>query len=72
MVNRDWFKSTHSGGDNTCVEVAFIDDHAWMRDTKDKGNGPTLVFTAAEWRSFIDGCKAGEFDLEQVSELTRQ
>jgi hypothetical protein len=33
-----------------------------VRDSKD-ASGPTLKFTADEWRSFIAGARSGEFDL---------
>lgn len=32
-----------------------------VRDSKDP-NGPVLMYTAAEWRAFLDGAKKGEFD----------
>lgn len=50
-----WFKSTFSGGGNgNCVEVAFGDGHVGMRDSKQRGAGPVLIFTAPEWASFLD------------------
>jgi hypothetical protein len=33
-----------------------------VRDTKDKGAGPVLLFTAGEWEAFTAGVRAGEFD----------
>jgi len=57
-----WRKSIHSdtGG---CVEVAFVDGHVGVRDTKDAGAGPILVFTPYEWNAFLAGARNGEFDL---------
>jgi Domain of unknown function (DUF397) len=59
-----WRKSTRStdnGG--ACVEVADLSDGgAAVRDSKDNGNGPILVFAAPEWESFLGGIKDGEFD----------
>jgi uncharacterized protein DUF397 len=33
-----------------------------VRDSKDR-EGPALVFTPGEWRAFLDGVRASEFDL---------
>jgi hypothetical protein len=55
---------TSSFTDNgTCVEVADLPDGGRLvRDTKLGEASPVLRYTAAEWRAFIDGVKAGEFD----------
>lgn len=51
----------HGGG---CVGVAVLPDRrVAVRDEKDRG-GPVLEFTPAEWRAFVTGVRAGEFDLE--------
>ena len=55
-----WRKSSHSGS-NGCVEVALSGDQVAVRDSKDP-SGPVLVFTAHEWRAFLDGVRDGEFD----------
>jgi len=57
-----WQKSSYSGAENACVEVADLPagGHA-MRDSKDP-TGPALMFTAAEWVAFTAGVRAGEFD----------
>ena len=59
-----WHKSTRSGGNGgDCVEVAGnLPGIVALRDTKDP-DGTILVFTHAEWSAFIDGVRAGEFDL---------
>lgn len=54
-------KSTWNG--NQCVEVIGGErGEVYVRDSKDKGDGPVLEFTAAEWDAFLDGAKKGEFD----------
>lgn len=58
-----WRKSTYSGNQGGCVEVADLDDgRVAVRDTKQRGQGPILIFTSHEWNMFILGAKAGEFD----------
>ena len=49
-----------SGG--SCVEVApLADGGVALRDSKD-ADSPEHRYTAEEWRAFIQGVKAGEFD----------
>jgi len=62
MLSSEWYKSTFSDGQGSCVEVRASADSVAVRDTKDRG-GPSLGFTPDEWRAFIAGAKAGEFDL---------
>jgi hypothetical protein len=42
--------------------VDLPDGGQLVRDTKLGEASPVLRYTAAEWRAFIDGVKAGEFD----------
>jgi hypothetical protein len=64
MESVKWFKSTRSGNNGACVEVARLGDGTiGVRDTKAQGQGPILTFTRAEWDAFISGAKDGEFDL---------
>jgi hypothetical protein len=60
LATAKWRKSSHSGA-NGCVEVAHGDDQIAVRDSKDP-SGPMLLFTAFEWRAFLDGVRDGEFD----------
>lgn len=47
-----WFKSSHSGGGQDCVEVAFAEyGMVGVRDSKDPA-GPALVFSSDEWSNF--------------------
>jgi hypothetical protein len=44
------------------VEIAELShDTVGIRDNKDP-DGPVLNFTPAEWRAFVGGVKAGEFN----------
>lgn len=57
-----WRKSTHSGANGDCVEVAGnLPGAVAVRDSKDH-TGPALVFTRGDWRSFVAGVKDGRFD----------
>ena len=54
--------SADGGGD--CVEAGPLTDHTpriAVRHSKHP-NGPTLIYTQAEWKAFISGVRSGEFD----------
>lgn len=62
LTDAVWHKSTYSGPDGNCVEVAMVSDgNVAVRDTKDNGCGPVLAFTPGEWDAFLSGVSAGEF-----------
>jgi len=44
-----------------CVEVAQQNGMIFMRDSKEP-DARALQYTTEEWRSFVRGVKAGEFD----------
>jgi len=54
----EWTKATACSADGNCAEVAIL-----LRDSKNP-DGPVLSFTPDEWRAFVAGVRAGEFDLE--------
>ena len=57
-----WMKSSLSGYNGNCVEVAGLtDDTIRVRDSKHP-TGPVLHFTPAEWDAFIGGVHKGEFE----------
>lgn len=59
-----WRKSSHSGGQGNCVEVAGTPTAVGVRDSKDP-SGPVLVFTRPAWQAFVDAVKAGDLDRPQ-------
>jgi hypothetical protein len=57
MSEQAWLKSSYSGSQANCVEVA-VRDRVLVRDTKDR-SGPVLQFTSVAWREFAGQVKAG-------------
>ncbi|MGC4886636.1 DUF397 domain-containing protein [Micromonospora sp. DT227] len=54
-----WRKSSFSGNQGNCVEVADnLRDAVAVRDSKDP-NGPTLVFSPTSWANFTNGFQNG-------------
>ncbi|MGQ4600978.1 DUF397 domain-containing protein [Nocardia sp. R6R-6] len=62
MSSPQWFKSSYSGNQADCVEVAFLDGGqvVGVRDSKNP-TGPMVAFTPAEWDAFLAGARDGEF-----------
>ncbi|MBF6173136.1 DUF397 domain-containing protein [Nocardia blacklockiae] len=62
LSGASWFKSSHSGGQTECVEVAWLPKGAvGVRDSKNP-YGPALVFTPDEWNAFVGRAVDGRFD----------
>lgn len=64
MVNIDnpgfrWRKSSHSGGGNDCVEVAFFEEGAAVRDSKNPAAG-FLRLSTSEWDAFLSAARAND------------
>ncbi|MFF7632413.1 DUF397 domain-containing protein [Kitasatospora sp. NPDC008050] len=60
-VSPAWRKSSHSGGNGACVEVAVPAPLAVaVRDSKDPA-GPWLHFAPAAWHAFAAAAGQGEF-----------
>jgi len=58
----EWRRSGDCGN-GTCIEVAKVNDHYLIRDSKNPANEP-LAFTADEWHAFVSGVKRDEFRFE--------
>lgn len=55
-----WRKSSHSGANNACVEIAPRGLFVGVRDSKDP-NGPVLCFEADVFTEFLDAVNNGHF-----------
>lgn len=62
-LSNQWKKSTRSGAySDMCVEVCQDGDTVQTRNSKNTDAG-TVTSTAGEWAAFIEGAKAGEFNI---------
>ncbi|CAM3066536.1 DUF397 domain-containing protein [Saccharomonospora xinjiangensis] len=57
-----WRKSSFSGNQGDCVEFRRVDGGVEVRNSKRPDEG-SVAYTDSEWRAFVAGVKAGEFDL---------
>ena len=60
-----WRKSSMSNSQGNCVEIAFIDSHVAVRDSKNLQAQP-LVYTPDEWKAFVWAVQHDEFNLPQA------
>ncbi|MFI1463660.1 DUF397 domain-containing protein [Nocardia carnea] len=61
LSGASWFKSSRSGSQSACVEVAWLQDgRVGVRDSKN-ATGPALVFAAGEWAAFTAHARSGSF-----------
>jgi hypothetical protein len=51
-VSATWKKSSYSGNNGTCVEVAHLADRLAARDSKNPA-GPTLTFPRESFRDLL-------------------
>jgi hypothetical protein len=52
-IGTGWRKSSYSTGNGgNCIETRRMADRVLIRDTKDKGRGPVLSVSPAEWQRF--------------------
>jgi hypothetical protein len=63
VIDRPMFefrKSSYSGSQGECVEVAKVPGMAVVRDSKDP-QSPVLAFAPAAWLAFISQVRGGGF-----------
>ncbi|MFJ7908479.1 DUF397 domain-containing protein [Kitasatospora sp. NPDC096204] len=60
MTHLNWQKSSFSGEEANCVEIASAGDRVYIRESDD----PTTIVTTTPTKlhTWIHGAKAGEFD----------
>ncbi|ONI81900.1 DUF397 domain-containing protein [Saccharothrix sp. ALI-22-I] len=56
MIDQTWRKSSRSGSDAQCVELAVTERVAGVRDTKNRDGG-TLVFGVRAFSAFLTEVK---------------
>ncbi|HUY50177.1 MAG TPA: DUF397 domain-containing protein [Streptosporangiaceae bacterium] len=57
-----WHKSSYSGTQGNCVEVARnLPGMVAVRDSKHP-SGPALITSPDEWRTFLAGVRRGQFE----------
>lgn len=62
ITEAEWTKSAASGPTGDCVEVARLaNGDVAVRNSRD-ASGPALVYTRSEFRAFVTGARAGDFD----------
>ncbi|MDQ2708862.1 MAG: DUF397 domain-containing protein [Actinomycetota bacterium] len=54
MSTLGWRTFSHTGAGANCVEVAPTEQGVLLRDTKDRGDGPVIAFTPAQWTAFLN------------------
>ncbi|MEV6984127.1 DUF397 domain-containing protein [Sphaerisporangium sp. NPDC051017] len=60
VTGATWVKSSYSGDQGDCVELAALHDNGMaIRDSK-RPHGPVLRIPATEWVAFRSSLKSGE------------
>lgn len=60
-MDNEWCKSSYSQGNGNCLEARLVGGVVQVRESE----APEVITTTtpANWAAFLDGAKAGEFDL---------
>ncbi|MFA1546798.1 DUF397 domain-containing protein [Actinomadura chokoriensis] len=60
-VALSWRKSSASGDENTCVEVAALGPSVLVRDSRDHSAG-VITIGHAQWNALVDAVRNGDLD----------
>lgn len=63
METGKWIKFSNGTGGSNCVEVQRGYTGVVMVRDSERPDGEVLIFTPAQWESFLEGVRAGTFDL---------
>jgi hypothetical protein len=66
----NWKKSSYSGYNGECVEVATGPEEVMVRDSKNPG-GPVLVLTPEAWAEFLAASKVPDLRGVPLAELAQ-
>ncbi|NEA26825.1 DUF397 domain-containing protein [Actinomadura bangladeshensis] len=58
----NWRKSSASGNDSACVEVAALDSSVLVRDSRDHSAG-VIALGRSQWNALMDAVRDGDLDL---------
>jgi Domain of unknown function (DUF397) len=59
----EWSKSSYSSANGQCIQVARnLPGVVAVRDSKNP-DGPKLIFSPADWQTFVSGMKGQDFSL---------
>ncbi|HZN20814.1 MAG TPA: DUF397 domain-containing protein [Micromonosporaceae bacterium] len=61
LTRAQWRKSSRSGAEGDCVEVAVVGDRVAVRDSR-APLGPVLVVSRAEWARFMVEVRSGSLE----------
>jgi hypothetical protein len=58
----NWRTARKSAGNGACVEVATVNLHVLVRDSKDQ-DGPVMQYPGGAWQAFLANAQKGHLDL---------